>query len=375
MEPSFSAPREPLQRDGIAPIVQGFSLKTTFPAGLWGQIEWWYCYKGIRDPQETIARMRVPASGAVDYSDYLASLFAFASTWAYADPATFAFMMADYGMKDWDFYYARLSNDPLFVVNTVYLMQSPNKEVAILCFRGTEPRNALNWLTDLSVSPERFLEGRVHGGILRNMMAVWPLVLMGLRRAQLGESVSAMSTLPAEELAGCDVPSERESKLKALYITGHSLGGAMAGLTAAYLWKNPLYSEFRDRLRGCYTYGAPMIAAPDLAAVLDKEMGNLVFRHVYGSDVVPQLPPLTTGEFRHFGRTYISRHLSEGWTYTPQAIAQLRLVSLLPLAAVAMVAEQFPAARPWLKFLPLSIDHHSPRYYMRISELSRGPAY
>jgi hypothetical protein len=266
------------------------------------------------------------------------------------------------------------------VVTTAYLMQSPNKEVAILCFRGTEPTNIVNWLTDLSVSTDRFLEGDVHGGILRNFRAIWPLVSMGLYMVDIGEDIGMISapvpenTPPLSKRAIERTEAEQKlSPLKALYIAGHSLGGAMAALASAYIWKNPAFSGVRDNLLGCYTYGAPMVAAPHLADALDSEIKHRVYRHVYASDVVPQLPPRTTGEFKHFGQEYNSSNSNEGWKISPTSVKQTPYASFLPFSTLGLVSEQFPVLRGLFKNLPISIDHHSPCYYMRISELSRGP--
>lgn len=309
-------------------------------------------------------------------------------------------MMAHRGLKNWRYYYMRLGNDPLFVVSSAYLMQSYTGDVAILVFRGTEPTNIVNWLTDLTVCPDRFLEGEVHGGILRNLKAIWPLVSMGLhtvdsrkslmllplkRRADVADTEdSAGSTSPdpsdkfyeyayANRLF--DDPRKNVRPLKSLYITGHSLGGAMAALAAAHIWKNPLWREVRENLYGCYTYGAPMVASPLLADLLHKEVGDLVFRHVYAYDVVPQLPPLTTGRFKHFGHEYRCENRGEGWMLCAKPVLQTRFATWLPLAGLSLVAEQFPMLREWLKDLPISVDHHSPRYYMCVSELSRTATF
>lgn len=368
-----SAHTTALRCDSIKPIVEGFNLASTLPQGLMPQIDWWYKYNGIQDPESVLANIRPPRPGESNYSNILADLLAFASTWAYTDPATFAFMMAHQGMKDWQFYSMRLVNDPLFVVTTAYLMQSPKKKVSILCFRGTEPTNAINWLTDLSISTDRFLEGPVHGGILRNMMGIWPLVSMGLWKIDAGDDIGKISE-PPTNMAPIDESDENRppSPLKALYITGHSLGGAMAALATAHIWTNPLFNRLCQHLIGCYTYGAPMVAAPQLADVLEKKIGHLVFRHVYAMDVVPQLPPATTGLFQHFGQEYRSSGLGEGWMLSTRPVMQTPVAALLPVAGFAYVIEQFPALRQLTRYLPLSLDHHSPRYYLRTSQLSRG---
>lgn len=404
MVPALPGPLAPFTPSGpaiyrshnLTPIVESFDLATTQPSRrLIENFAWINEHKGIRDPEARISRLCIDVKTKdIDYSGEMADLLAYASTWAYADPATFAFMMAHRGLVNWRYYYMRLGNDPLFVVASAYLMQSYTGDVSILVFRGTEPTNMLNWLTDLTINPARFLEGEVHGGILRNFEAIWPLINLGLYTVDNQRSL----LLLREEKRGTDDtiasgvdpnddteefyqrvyrerpfddPHVNVRKLRGLFITGHSLGGAMAALAAAKIWKDPSWRDVRASLAGCYTYGAPMVATPPLAKVLEEALGDIVFRHVYNYDVVPQLPPLTTGLFGHFGREYRPDKGSSGWMRTPKDTRQTGSVLLLPLAGLTMITDQFPWLRDLASRLPISIDHHSPRHYMRVSELSR----
>jgi hypothetical protein len=386
--------------------METFSLQTTLPGRLMDQVDWYYKENGIRDPEEAIARLHNDdCKGDLGYDGFLADFFAYASTWAYADPATFALMMAHRGTRRWRYYYMRLGNDPLFVVSSAYLMQSYTGDVGVLVFRGTMPTNVINWLTDLTVKPERFLEGHVHGGILRNLKAIWPLVSMGLYLMDERRSLMVMPTpklaerdmLPlAKEIeednsngfhdraCGVKTPDGKDWKikpmfeeprqqlrpLKALYITGHSLGGAMAALAMAKITKSPKWRDVRCKLRGCYTYGAPMVASPILARVLEESIGKNVYRHVYAKDVVPQLPPHSTGEFTHFGQEYRCPIDGKGWSLATPATLQTGYALGLPIAALGIVLDQFPRLRRYVRMLPRSIDDHSPRYYMQVSSES-----
>lgn len=384
----------------LRPIVETFTLETMLPPRLLESVDWYYERQGIRDPEEAIARL-YNRPDQVGYNGFMADFLSYASTWSYADPATFAFMMAHRGMKKWRYYYMHLGNDPLYVVSSAYLMQSYTGDVSILVFRGTEPTSTIKWLTDPTISLDRFLEGEVHGGILRNLKAIWPLVSMGLHTvdtrknlmllslSKRGEEGPDMAELEpdghadpsdkfyarAYEEKRFDDPRKKVRPVKSLYITGHGLGGAMAALAAAHIWKNPEWREVRENLFGCYTYGAPMVASPLFADLLHQELGALMFRHVYAYDVVPQLPPLTTGRFKHFGKEYRCVNKGEGWMLCDKPATQTRYATWLPLAGLSLVAEQFPILREWMKNLPISIDHHSPRYYMSVSELSRTATF
>jgi len=284
----------------------------------------------------------------------------------------------------WHYLSMRVVNPPAFVVATAYLIQSPDRSVAILCFRGTEPTNVINWLTDLTVSPESFLAGHVHGGIFRNFQAIWPLVDKALELVQSGVEVTDVNVQRMADAHSGKADGEgllrtagaNLDTLKSLYVCGHSLGGAMAALAAANILTVGKYRSLCDKFRGVYTYGAPMVATPDLADVLDASIGHLVFRHVYKNDLVPRLPPYTTGRFRHFGREYACAGRGHGWSYAPAPARQSRSAFALAIGGLALVVEQYPLYRFLSPFFPLpySLDQHSPRYYMSVSEASLDSA-
>ena len=80
-------------------------------------------------------------------------------------------------------------------------------------------------------------------------------------------------------------------KLDALYVTGHSLGAAVAVVAAENIYNDPDLSSLKSVLRGVYTYGQPMVGDPVYAkACVDSGFASLVFRHVYGVDSVPPFP-------------------------------------------------------------------------------------
>jgi hypothetical protein len=71
-----------------------------------------------------------------------------------------------------------------------------------------------------------------------------------------------------------------------LFITGHSLGGALATVAAASLVKR----GFRN-IRGVYTFGQPRVGDVVFAAEMSVELKDRVFRFVNNNDVVPHVPP------------------------------------------------------------------------------------
>ncbi|WP_437954610.1 lipase family protein [Sorangium sp. So ce119] len=298
-------------------------------------------------------------------------LLSLASAWIYSDLDTLEKAMSVYG--EWDLQLISVRNNALFLASDVCFIQSRCRRVLILCVKGTEPGNIFNWLTDASVASQRFHGlGRVHGGFARNLDVMWAIIDRYLGAALRGENVREV--LPSVALTprsgGGSSPEggpapEAPGKLEALYITGHSLGAAMAALAAARLFTDTKYGDIRRLLRGVYTFGQPMVGDAAFAARAEELLGDRYFRFVYANDIVPRLPPLSTGRFAHFGRAY--RSTGEGWTYESRVAGQTRtfLVSA-SVGIFAWIKYQLPIVR-WIP-LPFSWGDHSPAPYVEASQ-------
>lgn len=125
---------------------------------------------------------------------------------------------------------------------------------AVLAFRGTEPVTLPNWLTDAFV---RLVEcgeyhGRVHYGFSAVLRRAWGKV----------EKILA------------------EAGDRPLYLTGHSMGGALAVLTACRL------ADMGRPPVAVYTYGAPRIGDPAFC----EKYSLPTYRIVNRLDLVPEIP-------------------------------------------------------------------------------------
>lgn len=69
--------------------------------------------------------------------------------------------------------------------------------------------------------------------------------------------------------------------------TGHSLGGAVATLAAAYLRRSGIPADL-------YTYGSPRVGNPAFASFVTAQAGA-EWRVTHGADPVPRLPPAAWG--------------------------------------------------------------------------------
>jgi triacylglycerol lipase len=157
----------------------------------------------------------------------------------------------------------------------------------LVAFRGTESATTLDGLKDilltdalnLLVVPEGRLGhdlsaagvgARFHKGFADAIAEIWPPLVAAIE----------------EEFRKADRP---------VWITGHSLGGALA-LYAAWLLKR----KFIPVHEIC-TFGAPMIGNKIACEAFDREFAGRIFRYVNGRDPVPKLPSmsLVANEFLH----------------------------------------------------------------------------
>ncbi len=301
-------------------------------------------------PGPTLSSLEPSEQELVYYDQRAADMLADVASWSYSDGQTLIEALAERNIvpQDVTCHEISVSNEPMLVISTAFFIRAGR--VGVLSFRGTVPSNALNFLTDASVQTKNFRSlGHVHGGFHRNVRAVWPEVAESIQTA-------------------IDDPDD-ERRLRALYITGHSLGGAMAVLAGATIFADESYLSWQPLVRGIYTYGQPMVGDKAFAKSCHERFGRLLFRHVYERDVVPRLPPLSTGYFEHFGAEYAGSE--EGWTPRAKAVVQTRTVLIsVPLGALAFVFKQLPLLS---KFpLPFSLYDHSPIGYLEAFRAARS---
>jgi triacylglycerol lipase len=143
-------------------------------------------------------------------------------------------------------------------------------EDAIIAFRGTA--DLRNWLTDLEcdLKPWRSPHARVHAGFL----AAW--------RSVRDHVMDALENLG---------PNRR------LWLTGHSLGGALAMVAALDL---KLEASNSVCIAGCYTFGQPRVGNADFRTWYNAVLRERTFRIVHADDIVARVPWLL-GAYRHAG--------------------------------------------------------------------------
>jgi hypothetical protein len=97
------------------------------------------------------------------------------------------------------------------------------------------------------------------------------------------------------------VDTEFSKKERPVWITGHSLGGALALLCG---WR--FHQHFINVHQIC-TFGAPMIGNDAAAAAFLREFPDKVFRYVDVGDIVPRLPTVSlfSNSYQHCQREII----------------------------------------------------------------------
>lgn len=140
-----------------------------------------------------------------------------------------------------------------------------NDEYAVLAFRGTEVTKTTDIKTDARAFRASVFEGRVHKGFSEAYKSIEIQVLKGLKKID-------------------DLP---------LYITGHSLGAALATVATQYLERDP---KLRDQIAACYTFGSPRVGNKEY----DRDFKSAIYRVVNTTDIVTVVPLLAMG-YVHIG--------------------------------------------------------------------------
>ncbi|OAF02557.1 lipase [Bradyrhizobium centrolobii] len=137
----------------------------------------------------------------------------------------------------------------------------------IVAFAGTDPLNLLNWVSDFTLGrPKAF----VHEGFREAAAAVWNDVKAALTSAGA---------------AGAPI-----------FITGHSLGAAIAVVIADFARQQLQLTKAQ-----IYLYGCPRVGLVEFVTPYDNMFGRMTYRLVHGTDIVPTVPPPQL-DFLHVGR-------------------------------------------------------------------------
>ncbi|MGW4032606.1 lipase family protein [Streptomyces sp. NPDC004838] len=152
---------------------------------------------------------------------------------------------------------------PPFPLEDTQAYTLASDRMIITAFRGTEPTQIRDWLSDAATPPwpGPGRTGYVHYGFGEALDSVFPTVRDGV--------------------------AELRDNEQTVWFTGHSLGGALAMLAGCRMY----LEEPRLRADGVYTFGQPRTCDRELAAACNKGFQERFHRFVNNNDVVPLLPP------------------------------------------------------------------------------------
>lgn len=132
-----------------------------------------------------------------------------------------------------------------------FLVSNDDLELNVLAFRGTE-KDIKDIKADLKATTLEVEGYKVHSGFYQAFNEVQEDIESALKKIKNGY---------------------------ALYITGHSLGGALAVLATKYLAS--------DSIGSCYTFGGPRVASSNFG----DSIKTPIYRVVNAADIVPRVPP------------------------------------------------------------------------------------
>ena len=141
-----------------------------------------------------------------------------------------------------------------------------NDAMLILAFRGTQTLE--DWQTDFEVELVKSNVGRVHRGFTESLDYIWDEIKQSIGKFR--------------------------AKNQKIWITGHSLGGALATLAVDRL------TEEDEDVSGLYTFGQPRVGDKEFAENFDMKIKSRSFRFVNDEDIVTRVPPRLLG-YEHIG--------------------------------------------------------------------------
>jgi triacylglycerol lipase len=219
-------------------------------------------------------------------------------------------------------------------------------DAVILAFAGTDPGIWQNLATDIDIRPDPGTD--THQGFQLAVQAA---------QTQIGQAVL-----------------RSQQSQKPLFITGHSLGAALAALAAQ------IAAAAGTPPRAVYVFGMPRTGGLRFQASYDASLGALTYRLVYGIDLVARVPPSSLG-FRHVGRLLQcaagakfdgAQPLSQVGSDDPPFSDQLRNVFVRDVGDVLSGNILSPAGSgtfgPLFQFIPPEIrDHLQDSYWKALT--------
>ncbi len=148
------------------------------------------------------------------------------------------------------------------------LFIASSDDVIVIAFRGTD--SIKDWITDIKARKVRGSFGYVHRGFSKALEYVWDDIVSTLKKVLTNS--------------------------QPIWITGHSLGGALATLVMAQLLQKK-----HIETKGLYTFGQPRVGTVTFARNFNALFKHRSFRIVNNEDIVTRVPP-RAANYDHIGK-------------------------------------------------------------------------
>lgn len=152
-------------------------------------------------------------------------------------------------------------------VNSAQAALVEHEKYLCMSFRGTD--ELVDWIDNINAFSSAELFGKFHRGFFQSLQDVW---------SPLHKRYKKLS----------------QQHSRPLFLTGHSLGGAMVSIAVAKLIQadQPFVSA--------YTFGQPRVMNPETARIFNNECGGRYFRFHNNNDIVTRVPARVMG-YSHVG--------------------------------------------------------------------------
>lgn len=267
-----------------------------------------------------------------------------------AKASELAYLGSDDGQREFK---SQLGLDAqLFSVGHTQAWVAGDDNHLVVAFRGTESPTSIEGLKDwllcdavnLLILPTGRMGtdfaaagvgARFHQGFINALSDIWPPLLPAVER-------------------------ELNRKERPLWITGHSLGGALAVLSA---W---LFHRKFIRVHQVYTFGGPMIGNAAASQAFDKTFDGKIYRYVNSPDPVPRLPTISliANDYGH-----VQREMTVG--VGPGAESSFQLFTQFAGRSVNGLIQGTLIDDVWKAIIQTVEAHFMPSYHNLIDELTR----
>jgi pimeloyl-ACP methyl ester carboxylesterase len=194
----------------------------------------------------------------------------------------------------------------------VLIQQMP--EQTVVAFRGSS--SVRDWITNAQFVRRDYFGAGVHAGFAKAFEGVLDALLDAIEKFR-----------------------------RPFWITGHSLGGAVAQLAA---WRLP--AAYSVPVERCYTYGQPRLGDARFRSRYNEAGPKESYRLINGADIIPRIPGVLMG-FRHAGEP---RYL---FPFTKRLLGRMAL----PLLLASDLLDMGETVLSQRRFAPLS-EHSIQRY-------------